>query len=157
MRRVAQLLFLAGAAMLLMAASAGDRVHRPQIAVPQNPPLPRGLRGSEAATPTPPTTNPASPTAPMKTATAFGQTTLAQLASGQRAPAFTAQTAAAAAAVDPRECRLACAQPYYFCLAGETAGVCPDNWGRCVAACDMPIEEHGMPTPLGGANATAAR
>jgi hypothetical protein len=41
----------------------------------------------------------------------------------------------AAPAVDPSACRLACAQTYYFCLAGSAADACPSDWTRCLAGC----------------------
>jgi hypothetical protein len=143
MRRFARLLLLASAAIFLMAASAGDQVHRPRLAVPQNPPVPAGLRGFQGPPPAPPPT-----TTPAKTA--LGQTTLAQAGLSAQPPR-TGATAAPVAAIDPQQCRLACAQPYYFCLAGENAAVCPDAWSRCVAACDIPTEPEGMPAPSAGA------
>ncbi len=36
------------------------------------------------------------------------------------------------------QCRLSCAQSYYFCLAGELSDDCPSTWGQCRAACDAP-------------------
>lgn len=32
------------------------------------------------------------------------------------------------------QCRLACSQAYYFCLAGED-DLCPQSWSRCVSSC----------------------
>jgi len=39
------------------------------------------------------------------------------------------------AARDVGACRLACARAYYFCLAGEDAPSCPQNWTSCRADC----------------------
>ncbi|MFZ5668134.1 MAG: hypothetical protein ACOY4K_01435 [Pseudomonadota bacterium] len=36
-----------------------------------------------------------------------------------------------------RQCRLACARAYYFCLADE-ADICAPNWSRCTARCGTP-------------------
>jgi hypothetical protein len=144
MRRFARVLLLASAAIFLMAASSDDEVHRAGFAVPQNPPVPPGLRGFQVVTPPP---SRATTTTTMVKATP-GQTTLAQAGLG-------AQSTAAGPAIDPEQCRLACAQPYYFCLAGENAVICPDAWSRCVAACDMPAEPDGAVAPP--ASATAAR
>jgi hypothetical protein len=33
------------------------------------------------------------------------------------------------------QCRLTCAQDYYFCLASELSDDCPGAWGQCRAAC----------------------
>jgi hypothetical protein len=38
----------------------------------------------------------------------------------------------------PQQCRLSCAQTYYFCLAGEDGESCSANWGQCRSACDAP-------------------
>lgn len=36
------------------------------------------------------------------------------------------------------QCRLSCAQSYYFCLSGDGGDDCPATWGQCRAACDAP-------------------
>jgi hypothetical protein len=54
---------------------------------------------------------------------------------------------ATAAAQDPGQCRLACAQRYYFCLAGDMADDCPSTWGQCRAACDAPSPVRGAQVP----------
>lgn len=36
------------------------------------------------------------------------------------------------------QCRLTCAQSYYFCLATEGAEDCGPTWGQCRAKCDAP-------------------
>ena len=36
------------------------------------------------------------------------------------------------------QCRLSCAQSYYFCLAGDGSDDCAPTWGQCRAACDAP-------------------
>lgn len=33
------------------------------------------------------------------------------------------------------QCRLDCAQDYYFCLSSDMADDCPGAWGQCRAAC----------------------
>jgi hypothetical protein len=40
------------------------------------------------------------------------------------------------AAIDSGQCRAACARPYYFCLANDDTGSCPQTWSRCLVACD---------------------
>lgn len=36
------------------------------------------------------------------------------------------------------QCRLTCAQSYYFCLASDGAEDCAPTWGQCRAKCDAP-------------------
>ncbi|MDO8800537.1 hypothetical protein [Phenylobacterium sp.] len=36
------------------------------------------------------------------------------------------------------QCRLSCAQSYYFCLSGDGGDDCPATWSQCRAACDAP-------------------
>jgi hypothetical protein len=38
----------------------------------------------------------------------------------------------------PQQCRLSCAQTYYFCAAGEDGESCSANWGQCRSGCDAP-------------------
>ena len=38
----------------------------------------------------------------------------------------------------PQQCRLSCAQTYYFCLSSEDGESCSANWGQCRSACDAP-------------------
>ena len=40
------------------------------------------------------------------------------------------------AAPNPQQCRLQCAQDYYFCLAGDASDECPQAWGQCRLGCD---------------------
>jgi hypothetical protein len=121
MRQGLPVFLLAGAAVLLMGAAGGGlTVHRPQIAVPQTQPTPPGLRG--------PQSGPARATAAAAT----------PAASRPAQPAI-----ASVAAVDPHQCRMACAQPYYFCLAGAAPEPCPDEWRRCVVGCDWPSPANG--------------
>ena len=35
-----------------------------------------------------------------------------------------------------QQCRMSCAQTYYFCLAGNQGDDCPTSWGQCRAACN---------------------
>jgi len=38
----------------------------------------------------------------------------------------------------PQQCRLSCAQSYYFCLSSDHPDDCPGAWGQCRAGCDAP-------------------
>ena len=45
----------------------------------------------------------------------------------------------AVARVDPSDCRMTCAQTYYFCSAADSGGdSCGGRWSQCVAACSNP-------------------
>lgn len=35
------------------------------------------------------------------------------------------------------QCRLACAQTYYFCLAGDAPDECPAAWTQCRVGCNL--------------------
>jgi hypothetical protein len=48
------------------------------------------------------------------------------------------RAAASAPGGDPSDCRMSCAQTYYFCRAGEDPDACAPTWGQCVAACVSP-------------------
>jgi hypothetical protein len=39
---------------------------------------------------------------------------------------------------DPAQCRMGCAQTYYFCRAGDHPDDCAGSWGQCVATCNSP-------------------
>lgn len=91
---------------------------------------------------------PAQPPAPAKPAAASGlrgaqaAKTPAKLAA---APAQIASTTppptpgdASTYSTDPGQCREACAHTYYFCLAGEDAPSCPQNWSSCLIGCNRP-------------------
>jgi len=47
---------------------------------------------------------------------------------------------------DPAECRMSCAQTYYFCRAGDQPDECAGTWGQCVASCDSPNLAKGFST-----------
>ena len=47
---------------------------------------------------------------------------------------------------DPSECRMSCAQTYYFCRAGDHPEDCSGGWGQCVAACNSPNLAPGYST-----------
>ncbi|WP_374573466.1 hypothetical protein [Phenylobacterium sp.] len=49
-----------------------------------------------------------------------------------------------APALDAGQCRLTCAQSYYFCLSSDTPDDCPGAWSQCRAACDAPSAAPGM-------------
>ena len=34
-----------------------------------------------------------------------------------------------------QQCRMACAQTYYFCLAGNQSDDCPTTWSQCRSGC----------------------
>jgi hypothetical protein len=40
--------------------------------------------------------------------------------------------------VDPSDCRMTCAQTYYFCSAGGEDDGCGQRWSQCVPACSNP-------------------
>ena len=47
-----------------------------------------------------------------------------------------ASTASAGAGTrTPAQCRAACAQSHYFCLAAEDEQTCNPQWSRCVSGC----------------------
>jgi len=47
---------------------------------------------------------------------------------------------------DPSECRMSCAQTYYFCRAGDQPDACAGTWGQCVATCNSPDLARGFST-----------
>lgn len=97
--------------LILAAASA-----QAQTAAPL-----RGARPALAA---------ASPPQGAETEAAPSPAPAAPLASAASPPAALGDTAG--------QCRLSCAQSYYFCLASELADDCPGAWSQCRAACDAP-------------------
>jgi hypothetical protein len=52
-----------------------------------------------------------------------------------KAPLAFFATSAPPAARNAGECRRTCARSYYFCLAGEYAASCPEEWTSCRADC----------------------
>jgi hypothetical protein len=54
------------------------------------------------------------------------------------APATVTTPTAALAGSDALECRMSCAQTYYFCRAGDIQDSCAPTWSQCVAACASP-------------------
>lgn len=94
---------------LVLAAPAGAQ-QKGKLSVVAPPPAKSALRGGQAAA--------APPAAEVLPLPAYGLST--------------------AAARNPGQCRLACAQRYYFCLAADAADECPQTWGQCRAACDAP-------------------
>jgi hypothetical protein len=87
---------------------------------------------------------PAQPPAPAKPVAASGLRG-AQTAKTATKPAQIASTTpppppgdASTFSTDPGQCREACAHTYYFCLAGEDAPSCPQNWSSCLIACNRP-------------------
>ncbi|MEJ0066919.1 MAG: hypothetical protein WDM85_17135 [Caulobacteraceae bacterium] len=47
---------------------------------------------------------------------------------------------------DPAQCRMDCAQTYYFCRAGDHPDACAETWGQCVATCNSPNLAQGYST-----------
>jgi hypothetical protein len=48
---------------------------------------------------------------------------------------------------DPGQCREGCAHTYYFCLAGDDAPSCPQNWSSCLIACNRPAIQSEITAP----------
>jgi hypothetical protein len=53
-------------------------------------------------------------------------------------PPVSSPLAPPAVATDPAQCRMGCAQTYYFCRAGDHPDDCAGSWGQCVATCNSP-------------------
>lgn len=47
---------------------------------------------------------------------------------------------------DPAQCRMGCAQSFYFCRAGDHPEDCAGSWGQCVASCNSPNLAPGYST-----------
>ena len=47
---------------------------------------------------------------------------------------------------DPGQCRVRCAQTYYFCAGGDSADECAPAWAQCRAACEP---SAGWRAPIG--------
>lgn len=61
-------------------------------------------------------------------------------------PAPIAPAPAPAPVQNGGQCRLACAQAYYFCQSTDSPDECPSTWGQCRAACDAPSPTAKFPT-----------
>ena len=48
--------------------------------------------------------------------------------------------------MEPSECRMNCAQTFYFCRAGDHPEDCAGPWGQCVASCNSPNLSPGYST-----------
>ena len=115
MRRVLTLCVLA----LAVAGPAGAQ----QKARPKVPPASSGLRGPVS---TAPSSRP--PAAPAPAPVDYSAQSL-----------FLPQPIASAPVGGaPQQCRLSCAQTYYFCLSSGDGDYCSANWGQCRSACDAP-------------------
>jgi hypothetical protein len=103
---------LAACAVLLVGAAPVQRL------TPTKSATASGLRGAQGAK-------------PAKAAPIVSPLLRASLpASADRAPA-----------ADPGQCHAACAHTYYFCLSGDDAPSCPQNWTACLASCNRaPIQ-----------------
>lgn len=114
MRRLLTLCIVA----LAVAGPVGAQEKKPR----PRPPTPSpALRGSVSAAPM----SPAAPAPPVGINAAQSLFLPAPIAS---APVGGA----------PQQCRLSCAQTYYFCLSSEDGESCSANWGQCRSACDAP-------------------
>lgn len=61
-------------------------------------------------------------------------------------PAPLASAAPTSAPADPAECRMGCAQSYYFCASQDHTENCSPSWSQCVATCDSPDLDTGVST-----------
>ena len=117
MRRIGFRLCLAACAVLLVGAAPVQRL------TPTKSATASGLRGAQGAKP--------AKAAPIVS------------------PLLRASLPASDASVlptDPSQCRAACAHTYYFCLAGDDAPSCPQNWTACLASCNRaPIQPQAAP------------
>jgi hypothetical protein len=106
--------FAAFIALACLAAGLADAATkgRASLTAPARPAAARALRGPIDAAVSP----------PIKTAALRGLSPL---------PSPTPS------APDAEQCRLACAQSYYFCAADEGAtSDCPESWSSCTAGCE---------------------
>ncbi|HEY3887169.1 MAG TPA: hypothetical protein VGL73_01255 [Caulobacteraceae bacterium] len=117
MWRIGLRLGLAACAVLLLGAAA------PQRPAPVKPAAASGLRGAQGAKPA----------------------RAAPIASPVLRASLPPSDAALLPA-DPDQCRAGCAHTYYFCLAGDDAPSCPQNWTACLASCNRaPIQPQTAP------------
>jgi hypothetical protein len=56
-----------------------------------------------------------------------------------------AKPKASAPPADVNQCRLNCAQTYYFCQAGEETESCGSAWAGCRSSCATPLEDAAAP------------
>ena len=61
-------------------------------------------------------------------------------------PPVIAPPAPVSVPADPAQCRMSCAQTYYFCRAGDHPDDCSGTWGQCVATCNSPNLAPGFST-----------
>jgi hypothetical protein len=57
-----------------------------------------------------------------------------------------APPAPAAPPADSSECRMSCAQTYYFCRATDRVDDCARTWSECVIVCNSPNLAKGYST-----------
>lgn len=115
MRRVPILCILA----LAIAGSAGAQEKKPR---PRPPAASPALRGPVTVAPMSRLAQPPSPTDVSAAQSLFLPSPIASAPVGGA----------------PQQCRLSCAQTYYFCLAGDSPDGCSANWGQCRSSCDAP-------------------
>ena len=126
MRRLLVSLVLLSLAAPAMSQTAPDEAGRLSATRPDAGTL--GLRGADAfvsvnAEAVPQRPGAAEPAAALD---------LRPLASGLGPPSL----ASLPAPPNPEQCRLQCAQTYYFCLAGDGSDECPQAWSQCRLGCD---------------------
>jgi hypothetical protein len=61
-------------------------------------------------------------------------------------PPVTTPPAPVSVPADPAQCRMDCAQTYYFCRAGDHPDDCAGTWGQCVSTCNSPNLAPGYST-----------
>jgi|SRR5580692_9541079 hypothetical protein len=112
MRRIGFSLCFAAMAVALIGAAPAQAPAPPKPVVAAS-----GLRGAQTAK---------APARPAAAPTQIARTT----------PPPTSD--ASTYSTDPGQCREGCAHTYYFCLAGEDAPSCPQNWSSCLIGCNRP-------------------
>jgi hypothetical protein len=124
MRRFAPLLLL-----LALASPAGAQQKR--ITIPTPTAAQAGLRGADTPAPT---------TDAEATNSKAAQVPTPQADTGPPAGLAFTRPLSPTSSAGPGgrtagQCRTACAQSYYFCLADEDEQSCNPRWARCVAGC----------------------
>lgn len=117
---------------------AGSRITVIAPSAQQSSPI--ALRGSQSAT------DVRGPTAMSSDSADVLDPTLALALSPARPPAGTLS------AGELGQCRLSCAQTYYFCLAQDASEDCSPHWGQCRAACDAPAVSRSLAAGYLGQN-----
>ena len=125
MRRVLSLPLIGALILLAAARGAGAQQKGRLKPPPAQPAAPTGLRGEITRDPIPMSRAP----------TASASQTFDINAQSLFLPP---PVASAPVGGGGQQCRLACAQQYYFCQSNGQADECPSSWGQCRAGCDAP-------------------